>query len=60
MGRPGLISVRTDVVIDTLVGSLAADVTARLAEPLGHEIEAALDATGADGRLARKGYVARA
>lgn len=60
MSRPGLISVRTDVVLDTVVGSLAEGVTARLAEPLDHEVEAAIRATGADERLARKGYLARA
>ncbi|HET8951319.1 MAG TPA: hypothetical protein VFN44_12440 [Solirubrobacteraceae bacterium] len=60
MARPGLISVQTQVVLDTLVGSLAEGVAARLATPLNHEVEAALHAAGADDRLARKGYHARA
>ena len=60
MSRPELISVRTEVVLDTMVGSLAEGVTARLAAPLDHEVEAALQATGAERRLARKGYLARA
>ena len=60
MSDPGLISVRTQVVLDTLIGSIAEAVVARLEEPLDHEIELALDATGADGMLARKGYLARA
>ena len=60
MTDPGLISVRTQVVLDTLVTSLAEEVTARLADPLNAEIERALHATGVDGRLTRKGYLSRA
>ena len=60
MTQPGLISVRTQVVLDTLVGSLAEAVTARLAQPLDAAVEEALQATGADRGLARRGYLARA
>ena len=61
MADPGLISVRTEVVLDTLVGSIAERVAARFDEPLLPEVEAALGAAG-DGwrrRLARAGYLAR-
>jgi len=60
-GSP-VISVRTQVVLDTLVGSIAEAVAARAHEPLGAAVEAALALTG-DGRkqrMARAGYLARA
>ena len=56
MSEPGLISVRTQVVLDTLVGSIADTVAARLDEPLDPAVEAMLG----DGRLERMGYLARA
>jgi hypothetical protein len=59
---PALISVRTEVVLETLVGSLAEAVAGRLGEPLPAHVEAAL-ATAGDDRLrslARAGYLARA
>ncbi len=59
MQEPGLISVRTEVVLDTLVGSIADAVKARLDEPLAAPVEAALRALGEDG-MARAGYLARA
>ena len=60
MPEPGLISVRTQVVLDTLVDSITEAVTGRVDEPLPPEIEEALTATGGDQRLARLGYLARA
>jgi len=57
--EPGLISVRTEVVLDTLVGSLADAVADRLPLPLPAHAEAALELVG-DRRLARAGYLARA
>jgi hypothetical protein len=59
---PALISVRTQVVLDTLVGSLADAISQRLAEPLAAPVEDALASAGdARGRrLARAGYLARA
>jgi hypothetical protein len=54
-----LISVRTQVVLDTLVGSIIETVSGRLGEPLDSEVEAALGSTS-DARLARMGYLARA
>jgi hypothetical protein len=54
----GLISVRTDVVLETLVGSIADAAAARTEEPLDPRVEAALAATP-DPRLARLGYLAR-
>jgi hypothetical protein len=60
VGEHGLISVRTEVVLDTLVGSLAEAVAARIDEPLDAVVEEALRATRAEGRLARRGYLARA
>jgi hypothetical protein len=59
---PPLISVRTRVVLDTLVGSIADTVAARAEEPLGAAVEAALARAG-DGPaqwMARAGYLARA
>jgi hypothetical protein len=54
-----LISVRTEVVLETLVGSIADAVAARVEAPLEPRVEAALAATP-DPRLARMGYLARA
>lgn len=59
MPDPSLISVRTQVVLDTLVGTMADAVASRLDEPLGPEVEAALAAAGGDAPLARMGYLAR-
>ena len=60
MPDPRLISVRTQVVLETLVGSMAEAVERRLDEPLDPAVEAALAATKRDPRLARMGYLARA
>jgi hypothetical protein len=59
-GSP-LITVRTQVVLDTIVGSIAEAVTARFDDPLEPPVEAALALAGDDGeqRLARAGYLAR-
>jgi hypothetical protein len=59
--RGELISVRTDVVLDTLVGSLAEAVAARIGEPLDPSAEAALARAGSahEQHLARAGYLAR-
>jgi hypothetical protein len=59
VSEPGLISVRTQVVLDTLVGSIADAVTSRLQDPLDPDVEAALRSTG-DPQRARIGYLARA
>ncbi len=62
MEEPGLISVRTQVVLDTLVGTIADAVAERAGRPLSAPVEAALTAIG-DERwqgLARAGYLARA
>jgi len=58
MEEPGLISVRTEVVLDVLVGSIAQAVAARMPEPLPPPVEAALPA-GPAGRVARAGWHAR-
>ena len=60
--RPGLISVRTRVVQETLVGAIAEEAARRIEEPLGAETEAALALAGEEPRrrLARAGYHARA
>ena len=57
-----LISVRTEVVLETLVGSIADAVARRIDEPLPDETEAALAIAGDEPRrrLARAGYHARA
>ena len=62
MEDPGLISVRTQVVLDTLVGSMAEAVTGRAGQPLEAPVEAALAAIGDERRqaLARAGYLTRA
>lgn len=62
MDEPGLISVRTQVVLDTLVGSMAEAVAGRAGQPLEASVEAALAAIGDERRqaLARAGYLARA
>lgn len=60
MTDPGLISVRTRVVLDTLVGSITETVLARLDEPLPPAVETDLAATAGDARLVRMGYLARA
>ena len=60
MAESPLISVRTQVVLDTLVGTMAQAVTLRLGDPLDPEVEAALEAVGGDRRLTRLGYLARA
>jgi hypothetical protein len=60
MSDPGLISVRTQVVLDTLVGSISDGVAARVEEPLAAPLESALAAAGGDIRLPRLGYLARA
>jgi len=44
MDGPGLISVRTEVVLDVLIGSLARAVAERMADPLPGWAEAALPA----------------
>ena len=62
MEEPGLISVRTQVVLDTLVGTLADAVAERASEQLEAPIEAAL-ASAVDEplrALARAGYLVRA
>lgn len=59
MPNPSLISVRTQVVLDTLVGSIAETVAARLDEPLDPNGEAGLAAVIGDPGLARMGYLAR-
>jgi len=53
-----LISVRTEVVLETLVGSIADAVAERMGKPLDAGVEPALAATP-DPRLARMGYLAR-
>jgi hypothetical protein len=60
--RPGLISVRTELVVETLVGSIAEAVASRMDEPLAAPVEAALRSAGDERarRLARSGYLARA
>jgi hypothetical protein len=60
--EPGLISVRTQVVLDTLVGSMADAVAERAGQPLEAPVEAALAAIGDERRkgLARAGYLTRA
>lgn len=60
--HPGLISVRTELVLETLVGSIADEVARRIGEPLGAGTEAALATAGDEPRrtLARAGYHARA
>ena len=60
MTDPNLISVRTEVVMDTLIGSLATAVSARIGQPLDDGVAAALAATGAEATLARAGWHARA
>lgn len=60
MADAGLITVRTQVVLDTLVGSIAEAVAERADEPLEAPVEEALAALGGDPRLARMGYLARA
>jgi hypothetical protein len=60
VAEPALISVRTQVVLDTLVGSMGDAVWARLEDPLEPHAEAAIASTGVDQRLARMGYLARA
>jgi len=59
--RAPLISVRTQVVLDTLVGSIAEAVADRAEQPLDPAIEAALRSAGAarEQRMARAGYLAR-
>jgi len=62
MEEPGLISVRTQVVLDTLVGSIAEAVVGRADQPLEAPVEAALAAIGDERAqaLARAGYLTRA
>ena len=60
MSEHGLISVRTQVVLDTLVGSVADTVAERLSDPLDSEVETALASIPGDAQLARMGYLARA
>ena len=57
-----LISVKTQVVLEALVGAIAEEVGRRIAEPLGADTEAALAVAGDESRraLARGGYHARA
>jgi hypothetical protein len=56
---PALITVRTQVVLDTLVGSMADAVAARFDEPLEPAVDSALGAID-EPQLARQGYLARA
>jgi hypothetical protein len=56
----GLISVRTQVVLETLVGSIAEGVAARIDHPLDGPVDDALAAVGGRRELARMGYLARA
>jgi hypothetical protein len=60
--RPGLISVRTELVVEEVVGSIAEAVASRAAEPLAAPVEAALRSAGDERaqRLARWGYLTRA
>ena len=60
MADAALITVRTQVVLDTLVGSIAEAVAARVDKPLEAPVEGALAALGGEQRLARMGYLARA
>ena len=60
MSDPGLISVRTQVVLETLVGSITETVLARIDEPLEPAVEGALATVPGDARLVRMGYLARA
>ena len=53
MTDPGLISVRTRVVLDTLVGSITETVLARLDVPLPPAVEIDLAAVTGDARLVR-------
>lgn len=61
MAEAPLISVRTQVVLDVLVGSIAEAVALRGGQRLDASIESALAAAGDDRerRLARAGYLAR-
>jgi len=57
-----LISVRTQVVLDTLIGSIAQAVAGKAGEPLAAPLEQALAMAGDERRqmLARAGYLTRA
>jgi hypothetical protein len=61
LSEAGLISVRTEVVLDVLVGSLARAVDERMEAPLPAAVEAALAQAGDDAqvRAARAGWHAR-
>jgi hypothetical protein len=61
LSDPSLISVRTELVLDVLVGSLAGAVERRMDEPLPAAVEAALAQAGdaAAVRAARAGWHAR-
>jgi len=61
LSETGLISVRTEVVLDVLVGSLSRAVDERMAAPLPPGVEAALAQAGDEAavRAARAGWHAR-
>jgi len=61
LSEPSLIAVRTDVVLDVLVGSLADAVEQRMRAPLPAAVEEALAQAGdaAEVRAARAGWHAR-
>lgn len=60
MAEPGLISVRTQVVLDTLVASMTEAAAERADEPLSPPVDAALAHARGDPRLIRMGYLGRA